>query len=87
MNNASHHNGSFDKTRGHTNETLGKVKEKIGAAIGDRELEAKGQAQIAEGKAQRAKGELKDAVDEAVDKVKAGLEVVADRVKDAFDKH
>lgn len=78
--------GATDKAKGHANEAVGSIKAKVGSLIGDKELEAKGHAQNAEGKAQRVKGEFKEAVNEAVDKVKAGAEVVSDKIKEVFHK-
>jgi uncharacterized protein YjbJ (UPF0337 family) len=80
------HSGATDKAKGHANETIGTVKSKIGGLIGDHELEAKGDAQNAEGKAQRVKGEVKEAIDETVEKVKAGAEVVSDKIKEVLHK-
>ncbi|MES2885327.1 MAG: CsbD family protein [Pseudomonadota bacterium] len=78
--------GSIDKAKGHTNETIGKVKQKVGSFIGDEELEAKGAVQNAEGKSQRVKGEVKEAIHDAVEKVKAGAEVLTDKVKSVIKK-
>lgn len=86
LKNKADQSGATDKAKGHANETVGTVKAKIGSLIGDRELEAKGHAQNAEGKAQRIKGEVKEAIDEAVDKVKAGAEVVSDKIKEVLHK-
>lgn len=72
-----------DKAKGHANETVGKIKSKIGGAIDDRELEAKGDAQNAEGKAQRLKGEIKEKIEDVKDYAKAGVEAVKDKVRDA----
>ncbi|MFW2852531.1 CsbD family protein [Sphingomonas sp. TX0543] len=52
--------GEFkDKVKGTANEIAGKVKEEIGKATGDRELEAKGAAQNVKGHAQKAVGDVK----------------------------
>lgn len=78
--------GSVDQAKGKTNETLGKIKQKVGSLIGDNELEAKGAVQNADGKAQKAKGEVKEAVHDTVQKVKAGVEVAKDKVKDVLKR-
>lgn len=51
-----------DKTRGSVKEGLGKVKEGAGRALGDREMEAEGNADRVEGKTQKNVGKVKDAV-------------------------
>lgn len=71
-----------DKAKGRTNEVIGTVKAKVGHAIGDDELEAKGHLQNAEGRKDRAKGEIKEKVEDVKSKVKAGAEVV----KEKFDE-
>lgn len=50
-----------DKLAGTANDLAGKVKEGIGAATGNRELEAEGEAQQLKGKAQKLKGDVKGA--------------------------
>lgn len=75
-----------DKAKGHTEEVIGKVKQKVGSVIGDRELEAKGAAQRAEGKKDQLKGEIKEKIEDAKDYVKAGVEVVKEMVDDLRDK-
>jgi uncharacterized protein YjbJ (UPF0337 family) len=71
---------SADKAKGRTNELVGKVKAKVGGAIGDDELEAKGHLQNAEGKKDRAKGEIKEKVEDVKSKAKAGAEIVKDKI-------
>ncbi len=75
-----------DKARGHSDELVGSVKEKVGSVIGDDKLEAEGQVQNAEGKAERMKGEFKEKIDDATDKVKAGVGAVKDKVNELLDK-
>jgi uncharacterized protein YjbJ (UPF0337 family) len=75
-----------DKAKGRTNEVIGKVKAKVGRAIGDDELEAKGHVQNAEGKKDRAKGEIKETIEDVKSKVKAGAEVVKEKV-DEMRRH
>ncbi len=57
-----------DKVKGHTNETVGKVKEGIGKATGNSSLEGEGVGQQVKGKAQQLKGDVKDAIKRGVDK-------------------
>lgn len=75
-----------DKAKGHANETIGKIKAKVGSVIGDEELEAKGHVQNAEGKKDRLKGEIKEKIEDVKDKVKAGVEVVKDAVSGSNKK-
>ncbi len=74
------HSGSVDKAKGHTKEVIGATKEKVGSLIGDHELEAKGHLQNAEGKKDRLKGEIKEGIEDAKAKVKAGAEVIKDKI-------
>lgn len=48
-----------DKAEGKVKKAIGTVKEKTGAAVGNRELEARGEAQKAEGKVQDKVGDVK----------------------------
>lgn len=54
-----------DKAKGAANEAAGKVKQGVGRAVGDRELEAKGAAQKLKGKGQKTVGKAKDAIKKA----------------------
>ena len=76
------HSGTVDKAKGHTKEIIGSAKEKIGSLIGDHELEAKGHLQNAEGKKDRLKGEIKEKIEDAKDTVKAGVEVIKEKIKE-----
>ncbi|AVH38995.1 CsbD family protein [Pseudomonas monteilii] len=51
-----------DKVKGMANEAVGKVKQAIGKATGDTELELKGKLQEKKGEAQQVVGDVKDAV-------------------------
>jgi uncharacterized protein YjbJ (UPF0337 family) len=84
--------GTTDKVKGHVKEAVGEARERVGSAIGDPEMETKGEVQRASGHKDRIKGEVKESVAhaqdkarEGVEKVKAGAEVVADRVKQKLD--
>jgi uncharacterized protein YjbJ (UPF0337 family) len=61
-----------DKVKGHANEAIGKMKQGVGRAVGNEELEAEGVAQEVKGNVQVGVGKVKDAAKEgakAVDKV------------------
>ena len=74
------HSAAADKSKGRVKETIGKVKSKVGSFVGDRDLQARGDAQRVEGKKDRFKGEIKDKVEDAKEYVKAGAEVVKEKV-------
>jgi uncharacterized protein YjbJ (UPF0337 family) len=48
-----------DKTEGKLHQAKGKVKEVIGKAVGNRDLEAKGKTEHADGKIQEKVGQVK----------------------------
>lgn len=58
-----------DKIKGVANDAIGNVKQGIGRATGNKELEAEGVAQEAKGEVQKAVGEAKGAVKSGVDKL------------------
>ena len=80
------HSSAADKAKGHAEEIIGKVKEKVGSVIGDRKLEEKGAAQRVEGKKDQLKGEIKEKIEDAKGYVKAGVEVVKEKVDDLRHK-
>lgn len=57
-----------DKVKGLANEAAGNVKQAVGKATGNKELQAKGVVQERVGEAQQAKGKAKDAVKRVIDK-------------------
>ncbi len=57
-----------DKVKGMANEAAGNVKQVVGKAIGNKEMQAKGVVQERVGEAQQAKGKAKDAVKRVIDK-------------------
>lgn len=65
--------GTSDQAEGSARETVGRVKETIGAATGDDSLRAEGVKDQAAGKAQGVWGEIKE-----------GAENLKDRVEDAI---
>lgn len=72
--------GSEDKGKGRIKEAVGTVKEKVGRALGDRDLEARGIVQQGDGKKDRAKGEIKEKVEDAKATVRAGAEMIKDKL-------
>lgn len=58
-----------DKIKGVANEVAGNVRQGVGRAIGDAEMEAKGVVQERKGEAQQIKGDVKDAVKNTADKI------------------
>ena len=57
-----------DKIKGTANEAIGKVKQKIGEATGDRKMQGEGALQEANGRGQKVLGDAKDLARDAVDK-------------------
>ena len=58
-----------DEVKGKFEQVKGTVKDKTGEVIGDRELEAEGEAQNAKGETQETWGKFKRGVSDAVDSV------------------
>jgi uncharacterized protein YjbJ (UPF0337 family) len=56
-----------DRVEGSLKQAGGAIKENVGAAVGDKKMEAEGAAKRAEGKVQNAAGGVKDAVRNATD--------------------
>ncbi|MDT3381046.1 CsbD family protein [Labrys neptuniae] len=61
-------NSTTDKVKGIANKVAGSVKEGVGKAVGNQEMEAEGAIQKAKGEVQEAKGKVKDAVKSVIDK-------------------
>jgi uncharacterized protein YjbJ (UPF0337 family) len=76
----------MDKAKGRAKEAVGTIKEKVGSAIGDRELEAKGLAQQGEGKIDRLKGAAKDTYQDAKDTVRHGIDAAKSKIDQARSK-
>ncbi|MDZ5449507.1 CsbD family protein [Labrys sp. ZIDIC5] len=57
-----------DKVKGIANKVAGSVKEGVGKAMGNQEMEAEGTLQKARGELQETKGKVKDAVKSVIDK-------------------
>lgn len=68
--------GIQDKGKGRVKEAVGTAKQKIGRAIGDSDLEARGLVQRGEGKLDRAKGAIKSTLQDAKATVRAGAKAV-----------
>jgi uncharacterized protein YjbJ (UPF0337 family) len=58
-----------DKAKGVANQAGGKIKEGVGKAIGNEQMQVEGLAQQAKGKAQQKVGEAKSAIKDLADKV------------------
>lgn len=54
--------GTKDKIKGVANEAVGNVKQGVGKATGNEELQVKGAVQEKKGEAQQTVGDVKDAV-------------------------
>jgi uncharacterized protein YjbJ (UPF0337 family) len=57
-----------DKIKGMANEAAGAVKQSVGKAVGNPNLEVKGTLQKGKGEAQQAVGKAKDADNKVIDK-------------------
>ena len=57
-----------DKAKGLANEAAGNIKQGVGKATGNEELQAKGKAQELKGDAQKATGDVKDGAKDLADK-------------------
>ena len=55
-----------EQVKGRAEEAVGKVKEAAGAAVGNKELEAKGDAQQVAGKTRATAGDVKEDVKDVV---------------------
>jgi uncharacterized protein YjbJ (UPF0337 family) len=58
-----------DKVKGYANEAAGKVKQGVGKATGNEQMEADGVAQEVKGEAQQALGKAKATVKDAADAI------------------
>ncbi len=58
-----------DKIKGLANEAAGNIKQGVGKATGNENLQAEGQAQELKGEAQKAKGDVKEGAQHVADKV------------------
>ena len=57
-----------DKAKGKTNQAAGNIKQGVGKATGDKQMQQEGKAQEAKGDVQEGVGKAKGAVKDAVDK-------------------
>lgn len=69
-----------DQVDGKIDRAEGWVKDKVGEATGDRDLEAEGEAQNAEGNAQETWGNFKKGLGDAVDAVGDAVKNTGDRI-------
>ncbi|MFG5121709.1 CsbD family protein [Methylorubrum sp. POS3] len=58
-----------DKIKGLANEAAGNIKQGVGKATGNENLQAEGKAQELKGEAQKAKGDVKEGAQHVADKV------------------
>ena len=57
-----------DKIKGMANEAMGYVKQGVGKALDNKELQAKGKMQELKGEGQQLKGDAKDGIKKVVDR-------------------
>ncbi len=69
-----------DEAEGKWEQLKGTVKDKVGEATGDGQLEAEGEAQKAEGQGQENWGKLKQGVSDTVDAVGDAVKNTADKI-------
>ena len=58
-----------DQVKGRTKEATGEIKEHVGRALGDRDLESRGHAQEQEGKLQKDLGDTKEAAKDKLEDI------------------
>ncbi len=69
-----------DEVEGKFDRATGAVKDKVGEALGDRDLEAEGEAQNAEGKGKETWGKVKRGVGDTVDAVGDAVKNTGDNI-------
>ncbi len=69
-----------DEVEGKFDRASGAVKDKVGEALGDRDLEAEGKAQNAEGKGEETWGKFKRGVGDTVDAVGDAVKNTGDNI-------
>ncbi len=69
-----------DEVEGKYEQAKGWVKDKVGEATGDRDLEAEGEVQNAEGKSQETWGKAKRGVSDTVDAAGDAIKNAADSI-------
>ena len=69
-----------DETDGKWEQTKGWVKDKAGEIIGDRDLEAEGEAQRIEGEGQETWGKAKRGIGDTVDAIGDAISNAGDRI-------
>ena len=62
-----------DQVKGATKEATGEIKEHVGRALNDKEMEAKGHAKEMEGKLQKNVGNAKEDIKDAAEDLKDNL--------------
>ncbi len=76
-------NENKDTMKGKLNQATGAVRENVGDAMGNEEMERNGAMQHAKGDAQEAGGKIQGAVKDAVNTLKDGADKAADKAKEA----
>lgn len=69
-----------DEMEGKFDQAKGTVKDKAGEVLGDRQMEAEGEAEHAGGEAQETWGKFKRGVSDAVDSVGDAISNTADKI-------
>ena len=69
-----------DEVEGTFDQAKGTIKDKAGEFLGDREMEAEGEAEHAKGEAQETWGKFKRGVGDAVDAVGDAISDTGDRI-------
>lgn len=69
-----------DEVEGKFDQAKGSIKDKAGEILGDRQMEAEGEAEHAEGEAQETWGQFKRGVGDAVDAVGDAISNAGDRI-------
>ncbi len=69
-----------DEVEGKFDRAKGSVKDKAGELLGDREMEAEGEAENAEGKTQETWGKFKRGVGDTVDSVGDAISNAGDKI-------
>lgn len=81
------HSAEADQAKGRGKEFVGKVKEKVGGAIGDHQLQAEGHLEHTEGTKDRLKGEIKEKIESLKDGVAATIAVAKEKIAEHRAEH
>ena len=78
--------GTADKAEGNMTEAIGNAQQKIGQAVGSRELEARGVINEEDGKRQQAVGATKEAVSDTIHEVDHTAHNIGENIKDGVNR-